>query len=210
MKTTYLYRAALLCGALPLLTGISVFSLWAITRWSWLGEVGIYTILGGLLLFVLGTGMLLAFWRESRRSPAYSQRQLWLRTLVAASLLLSNFPAAAAILGGTGYLAMRYVLVVENTSPLPFRDARMSGGGNTLELGTIPPGGSVRRSFSAREEGSLELSGTWGEEKRVEIFDYVSPGLGDLRRVKIRPDGVIAAEPGTHPFEPPILPAPEQ
>ena len=38
------YWVALICGAIPLVAGVSIFLLWLMTRWDGLMAAGIYTL----------------------------------------------------------------------------------------------------------------------------------------------------------------------
>ena len=55
------YRVALICGAIPFLVGVSIFMLWLIMRWGGLMMAGIYTLYGGVAIFLVGVLALARF-----------------------------------------------------------------------------------------------------------------------------------------------------
>ena len=69
------YRVALICGAAPLLIGVSIFILWLITRWDWLMMAGIFTLYGGVAIFVVGVLALARFCWLAFRTPGFPRRR---------------------------------------------------------------------------------------------------------------------------------------
>jgi hypothetical protein len=92
------YRLALFCGACPLVVGVSIFLLWLVTRWEWLPQAGILTILGGCVLFLIGSFALLRAHWFAAHDPVVPKSKLWRATLLGAGLLLSNFLVAGGII----------------------------------------------------------------------------------------------------------------
>ncbi|MFI5403179.1 MAG: hypothetical protein ACHQ1G_09595 [Planctomycetota bacterium] len=91
------YRLALLCGALPLVVGVSVFLLWLVTRADGLMLLGFFVLCGGLAFFAVGVLALGRFCWLAFREPQLPAR-FWAATIACALLLLSNFPVAGAII----------------------------------------------------------------------------------------------------------------
>src|SRR4051794_30275650 len=90
---------AVLCGAVPLVTGCGIFILWCGTGWDWLQLAGLLTIYAGVVAVLLGLVFLLAYVVE--RS---ARQELWRPASLAAVLAVLglfglNFPACAAIIG---------------------------------------------------------------------------------------------------------------
>jgi hypothetical protein len=92
------YRAAILCGAVPLLTGISIFLLWLATRWEWLMVAGLLTLYGGVFFFVTGVMALANYCWIALRMPELPKRRVWRLTLACTLLLFSNFAVAGGII----------------------------------------------------------------------------------------------------------------
>ena|ERR1700722_10577883 len=91
------YRIAILCGTLPLSTGISIFLLWCATGWEWLEVAGMFTISMGAGLFIVGCIALGIYFWIGRKSSALPRRELWRSTLIAAVILWLNFPVALGL-----------------------------------------------------------------------------------------------------------------
>jgi hypothetical protein len=187
------YRVALICGALPLLTGVSIFLLWLVTRWEWLMFAGVFTLYGGLAVFCIGALALARFCWLAFRTPEQPRRRLWLSTLGCAALLLSNFPVAVGIVSSVLQIETRYTVTVRNGSPQPLSGVRVFGGGCEADFGTIPPGGSVRRSFWIQHDDQLEFRALSGATMHAETIDgYVTNSLGGNTTVVLNPDATVS------------------
>ena len=187
------YRLALVCGAFPLLIGVSIFVLWLITRWDWLMMAGICTLYGGVAIFLVGVLAIARFCWLAFRTPNLPRRRLWLSTLACAGLLLLNFPVAGGITAAAIAIETRYTVVVHNGSQQPLDGVRVFGGGCDESLGSIPPGGIARQSFWIQHDGELKfraLSGTTIHAKTID--GYVTNGMGGHTTVTINPDGTIS------------------
>ncbi len=187
------YWVALICGACPLLIGVSIFVLWLITRRDWLMMAGIYTLYGGVAIFSIGVLTLARFSWLAFRTPSLPRRRLWLSTLACAGLLLLNFPVAAAITSAAITIATRYTVIVHNVLQQPLKNVRVFGGGSDEFLGSIPPGGTVRQSFSIQHDGELKFHALRGTISFTKTIDgYVTSGIGGHTTVTINPDGTIS------------------
>jgi len=187
------YRVALICGALPLLVGVSIFLLWLITRWDWLMMAGIFTLYGGVAVFFIGSIALARFCWLAFRMPELPRRRLWLSTLGCGTLLLSNFAVAGGITASVIAIETHYTVIVHNTSQQPLSGVRVFGGGCEADFGTIPSGGVVRRSFWIQHDGELEFRAVSGATTYSKIIDgYVTNSMGDHTTVTINPDGTIS------------------
>jgi hypothetical protein len=187
------YRVALICGACPLLIGISIFMLWLITRWDWLMLAGILTLYGGAAILLVGVLALARYGWLVFRTPAVPRRRRWLSTLVCAGLLLLNVPVAGGIAVAAIAIETRYTVVVHNASRQPLEDVRVFGGGCDESLGNIPPGSTVRQSCWIQHDGELEfraLSDTVSHEKIIN--GYVTNGMGGHTTITINSDGAIS------------------
>ena len=187
------YRLALVCGAFPLLIGVSIFVLWLITRWDWLMMAGIFTFYGGVAVFLVGVLALAHYCWLAFRMPNIPRRRLWLSTLACAGLLLLNFPVAGGIAAAAIAIETCYTVVVHNASHQPLENVRVFGGGCDAHLGAIPPGSTVRQSFWIKHEGELEfraLGGTTSYEKTID--GYVTNSMGGHTTVTINANGTIS------------------
>ncbi len=188
-------RVALLCGALPLLVGVSIFVLWLLTRWDGLVMAGFITLYAGVVVFVVGAGALGRFCWLGFRGTEWPRRRLWLATLGGAALLLSNFAAAGGVIAAVVAVETRYTLTVRNSAAQPLTGVRVSGGGCDVDLGEIPPGAVVRRSLWIKQNGVLEFRAMSGVQVHTQtISDYVTDGMGGRATVTFQPDATIAVD----------------
>jgi hypothetical protein len=89
------YRLAVLFGAAPLVSGVSILFAFVITNSEYLPVFGMLTIVVGLLGFAAGFGCLAEF-RHRCRADACDKCGVRRRLVLAHLLLWSNFPAAVA------------------------------------------------------------------------------------------------------------------
>jgi hypothetical protein len=190
------FRVALICGALPLLVGVSIFLLWLVMRWDWLMTAGVFTLFVGVAIFLIGAIALGRFWWLAFLTPDLSRRRLWFSTLGCAGLLLSNFPVAGGIMAAAIAIETRYTVIVRNASQQPLDGVRVFGGGCEADFGTIPPGSVARRSFWIQQDGELEFRAVSGATKYAKTIDnYVTNSGGGHTRVTINSDGTISISP---------------
>jgi hypothetical protein len=187
------YRVAVICGAFPLVVGVSIFALWLVTRRDWLMIAGIITLLGGLGFVGLGFIALARYHWLALRTPGPPRRRLWLSTLGCASLLLINFPIAGGIVSTVVAIETVYTVVVQNTSQQPLDSVRVFGGGCDVSFGFIPPDGVARRSFWIQHDDELEFRAASGTTTHAKTIDgYVTNGGGGHTTVTLNPDQTIS------------------
>lgn len=179
------YRVAILCGALPLCCGLIIFIVWTQTRNHHLQIAGIWTILVGCFLFLIGAA---ALFRYSRSSPAPDRRGS--RSFFAGLLLVANFPVAFVLAYAAYWLDTRYMVTVFNESGEHLSGAQVEGGGILEHYGDIPPGKSVRRYIVPDTDGQFVFSSSGGKHYTV-IEEYVTGGQGGRRSVHVKPAGLV-------------------
>src|SRR5215471_9423974 len=110
------HRAAVFCGATPLLLGTAIFIVWVLTRRDWLMIAGAVILYAGLIIVAAdGIALAVSCWMAFR-TPGVSRRHVWFSALNCAGLLLSNFLAASWIIAAVISITTRYAVVVHNTS----------------------------------------------------------------------------------------------
>jgi hypothetical protein len=188
------FKTAIACGALPLLTGSSIFAVWIVTRWDWLMGAGWFTLYAGLILVAVGAIALGRYrWLASLCSSKMTDRRFRLSTCACAGLLLSNFPVAAGIIVAAVAIETGYTVVVKNASQAPLDHVRVVGGGCEMDYGSILPGQAVRRTCWIQHDGELNFSASGGGTKyAVQIDGYVTNGMGGYKTVTIKPDSAIS------------------
>ena len=192
LPTTRRVRVPLVFGAAPLTIGISVFLLWLITGGRWLELVGIFVLYTGFASVVSGL-VLLTFWVLRRiHSDDWAREQLMGRTIFVAIVLVINFPVAGLILWTTYNLSTRYTVVVRNNGSASMESGAITGGGVSLDLGSIDPGASVTKRFRIGQDGILMFSGEQGGRKlQIVVDDYVTNDGGGQKKIDIFPDGTV-------------------
>ncbi len=187
------YRAALFCGAFPLLVGIAIFLLWLLTAWSWLMAAGFFTLYGGMVFLAAGFFFLAVYGLRAFRDSELPRRRISARVLGASALLLLNLPAAAGILAAVVAIETRYTVEVRNASEKPLEKIRLFGGGIDQSLGTLPPGRKTETSFWFQKDGMLRFSASW-ENKKLEMVveDYVSHNTGGGAKITAGPGGSLS------------------
>jgi hypothetical protein len=194
------YQVALACGVLPLLVGVSIFVLWVSTGWNWLVAAGIFTLYGGVGVFLVGVIALVWYCRLALRTRGMPRRRVWLSTIGCAGLLFSNFPVAGGIIVAVIALGTRYTVVVHNTLQQPLEDVRVFGGGCEVAFGTLSPGGVVRHSFWIRHDGTLEFHAVGGSTTYAQTIDgYVTNGMGGHTTIVFKPDGRLSVWKDSNP-----------
>ena len=185
-------RCAVVCGAAPLAVGVAVFLVWLLTRWNWLMFAGILTIYGGLAVVAVGAASLVVFVWKSLRAGQLHRKLVTQRALAVGGLLLLNFAVAAAMVASVIYIETRYIVTVVNHSSVEVRSFVVSGGGVTIDVGTLAPGSEARRVFFIEHDGVLKGEGMQ-DGRRVEgiIEGYVTNSMGGNKLVKITPDGTL-------------------
>ncbi|WZO98853.1 hypothetical protein EP7_000444 [Isosphaeraceae bacterium EP7] len=190
------YRVALFCGALPLLVGVAIFLLWIVTRWPLLlGPLGILALLGGVAMFpVVAIALARSCWQDFS-NPDVPRRRLWLSTLGAGGLLLSNVLVVGVLFVGVIAVHTVYSVVISNASRHRLDEVHVSGGGCEIEFGSISPGNSVRRTFWIQHDGTLILRAARGGAVSAKtISGYVTHNQGGHTLVTVNPDGSFTVE----------------
>ena len=185
-----LYRLSLMCGVAPLVVGTCVFLLWWLVRWDALMTVGMLTMLGGTIAFVVGVVCLAVYLRRAARMHAYPVKRLVVQGLLAGGLLLANFPAAAGMAVFAFHEKTKYAILLVNDSPEPLERfaVSISHSHQTVECGPVPPHTSARRSFSVWSEGELRYRALQhGQQIEGVIDGYVTPHVGGDKTIVVTP-----------------------
>lgn len=187
-----MYRFACLCGAIPLIAGVSIFLLWLATGWDWLVSAGVLTICFGIALVMVGFLSLSVYtWRGPGEANASRGNFVW-KTLACAILLVANFPAAAAIVVGVLTIETCYAVWIHNDTGAALVGVRLQGGGCDVTVGSIPDGEVVGKWLWFDHDGRLEMRATLrGSEVSGVLDDDVSGKIGGTRKVRVRQDGTF-------------------
>ena len=185
-----LLKAAIACGAVPLAIGTTIYVTWRITRWDWLMAAGLFTVLGGLVVFVIGTGCLIAYVGGNARREKHRRVSLGIQTLLVGGLLLVNFPAAAYYAWSAVDLFTAYGVSIVNDSGAAIDSVVLTGPGVHVEVGPLPPGGRSHQELHFRGDGTLDFSAhgpDWHGEGQIE--EYVTGNMNGNTTVRLKADG---------------------
>jgi hypothetical protein len=141
MKTQAVQRkatVACICALAPLSVGCSVYVAWRLTNWQWLEVAGLFTILTGLLLTLVGFVFYLSARSDIRKLAKDQRREPSRRSTIGLLLLLLNFPVAATLAGQVMSQGRPSAITIENRTTTELTDVSYFWGSNTL-AGEIEP-----------------------------------------------------------------------
>lgn len=185
-KNMRAYKISIVCGVTPLLVGTSVFVLWLITQWTILEEIGIFTIIGGIVLFSIGA-IALVLHTLGRNKTSEVRSSLCRENTRAAGILLLNFPVALLIVFLVSHIQSYYTIIVKNDSSYQIDNFVINSTGNIILVGIIPSRQSVKKKFKVGEGRITFKASINGKVFEDTIEGYVS-GSGDKKVVTIRQD----------------------
>lgn len=185
------YWTAIVCGALPLVAGVSFFLLWIYTRQRWLMAAGGYTMLVGPVLFAFGLVSLLFYWLRAPRNTPNEREQRARESLVALGLLLANFPAAAIIVAAFFVIFDRYVVLVKNESDRPLIQVRIVGAGSNFEAPQIESGGVRSYSWWDTSDGAIRFSAEHDGRPVAALVDEISGDMAGKSSIVVAQDGQV-------------------
>lgn len=190
------YRAAIVCGAAPMVVGVGVFLVWLAVRADWLMLVGGVTLTAGPAVVAVGAVCLLIYVLARRKVPEGRRgRGWWLRPVGALGLLLANFPVGYAVFTAAWFVETRYVVEIHNTAPVAAQSVTLTGGGVEVPFGDIHPGERVQHGFHIRHDGELTLTAVLGDQPvETVIYTYVTNSLGANKVVTIGPGGEVSVD----------------
>lgn len=111
MRSITYKRIAEICGLVPLATGTIIFILWLFTRADIFILLGVYTLLAGVVLVLIGAAFLLAYYISAKPKPRALIRPLF--------WLLINFPVAFLFAIYALKAITTYTVVVNSECPKP-------------------------------------------------------------------------------------------
>lgn len=203
---------AFVCGTLPLSTGSAIFLLWCATGARWLELAGLLNILAGLIAILFGVGGLLAYCVTVARRGGLRRPRAWLAGLLAAGLLVLNFPACFTIIDTVSRLERGksaeallqwHSVTVVNIGKTSIDRVRVWGWGEEMEFGRLNAGESLTRGITQATIEAVTIRTTSGVQEK-EVTTRPPRGIawdGDAVAV-IAPDGEIHVawtRPGMNP-----------
>jgi hypothetical protein len=188
-----IYRVAIICGALPLIVGTSVFLLWFATGWEWLPIAGILTIYAGVFLFAVGVCVLGYQLWAARTAIDLRRGRLWIAVSVCAILMLGNFPAALGLMAlALEVVSAEYVVQIDNRTKLPLGEIRVFGGGLDEDYKDIAPDAELLKRFWIKQDGDLKFEAVSnGHKIQAVIENGVTRYKPGHKTITVMADGQI-------------------
>ena len=180
------YPIALICALLPMLIGTGAFVGWYLAGDEAFMFLGLFTIFGGVILFLCGLICLILYSVGETAHQTMTRRRFAGRITLSAFLLLFNFPLAAFYMGFVDSIAI--VVEVRNQGSKPMRAAQLVAPHEVIvPIGDVAPGQAVRGRIGATGDGELALQWTdaTGAPRQVSISGYVTNGDSGTYRVDI-------------------------
>ena len=150
-------------------------------------HLGVLTILGGMILALVG---LFAVWKYRKATLAaqpLAHRAVRWRTFWAVIILLGNFPVAGVIVAEAIAIHTSYTVTVINRSGSRVENVVLSGGGIHLDIGPLLPEQKARRRFWIQTDGALSCQVRQdGKVFQTVVEGYVTQSLGGNSVVTMR------------------------
>ena len=187
------FRAAVLCGVLPIVVEVGTLLVYWLTLWKFLAEAGVRVLGGGLILTGVGLALWIAalvFAGGKRGSVKRPVRKRWLAGALV--LLLGNVlvVAVCAVLGITVAFTT-YIDIVNDTGKQIEACDVDAGGPWKFSAGPIMPGAYYRLRLSVFRGGNINLK----IRQRGVPYEAVGFPAGHWSRVRVRPNFTCDSEP---------------
>ena len=187
------YKIALFCGLAPLVIAAIILIGWFFTGSEEFLIAGIFNILGGLALFVIGCCCLIFYEYQSRQQH---KKSAWKKLLKPFLIMISNFPAAAGSIALVLYLATMSTITIHNQTQefISAVEFDISTVKQKPIIG-IAPGEIKKKRLFFKGEGSLDYSFEFnGQIKQGEIIGYTSSNRGHNIEINISSNGEVSVK----------------
>ncbi|MEY4567474.1 MAG: hypothetical protein RLY14_2444 [Planctomycetota bacterium] len=187
-------RLALVCGLVPLSSGIAVFLLWLGSRWEILKLAGVFVILAGIVCIFVGATAMVFSLKKSRvqGNPIRKHLPKWILLI---AVFLSNFLAAGGIIATVLNIESRYTIRIVNQSNQELSAITISGGGCLIEVPNLPAGVTTTQHLYFKQDGSLTIKANADDRKLdVVIEGYITNGMGGFAKVTVNENKQILIE----------------
>ena len=187
------YKIALFCGLTPLVIAAIILAGWVFTGSEDFLFAGVFNILGGLVLFIIGCCCLIFYEYQSRQQH---NKSAWKKLLKPFLIMASNFPAAIGCFVLVVFIAsISTVTVTNNTQEfIPAIDMDINKIQQKPVIGILP-GETKTKRIRFNGEGSvnysLELN---GQIKVGELIGYTTSNRGHDIEINISSNGEVSVK----------------
>jgi hypothetical protein len=186
------YRIGLVSALLPLVMGTGIFVAWVFTRQDWLMSAGIYTIAGGLILFVVGVVAIFFIARLAKKQGLPCKKKL----IILTCLLVMNFPVAMGMTFSALDILAEYKVVIVNNSTESVQIVFSDPMGNNHAVPDVSPHSKTQMIFHFEGEGAVMYQMTSKTlDRSGTLFGYITNGVGGKAVLEIQEDGLIKVHP---------------
>lgn len=187
------WKAAMTCALVPLFVGATIFTIWYLTRATWLMMAGVINIYTGLAFFCTGFLCVVMYVWKSRQAKMVAWK--W-RALLAVGLLIANFPAAGGLTFAASYILSTYTVIVDNRSGGSIENLSLHGPTGDYDFGTVPPNSRREKGFHFTGEGFVTYSAIIvGKSQSGQMFGYITSGPSGCTAVmSISEDATVHVE----------------
>jgi len=187
-------RFALACGLVPLVSGIVVYLLWIGSRWEVLKLVGFFVIAAGIASIFVGVISLIFSLRHSL-SLGHPIKQNLPKCILIATIFLSNFLAAGAIIASVLSIETRYTIQLVNQSKQKLSSITISGGGCLIEVPDLPASATTTQHFYIKQDGSLNIKAKTDDTELEQVIEsYVTNGMGGNAKITVDENNNVLIE----------------
>lgn len=165
---------ALFCGTAPLTVGVSTFLLWLPSHWDVLMPIGVLTIVAGTGLFPVGIFCMMRYVVRAKEDAP--EDRIGRNAVIAAGILLLNFPAAGAIVVVANELRSRCTVSVDNLGDQAVESVHILTNGTLAEAGSIPPGGRSILKFRVPNDCTIR----YRILRNGKVFEGIVEGYADV------------------------------
>jgi|GEM_PF-3455731 len=154
-----LYYLAMICGIVPLVSGMICLLGYWLTQWEQFAIVGLFDLVLGGGTVLIGFIFSAIYFRLAKRATV-EQSQSVKRAHKAQWILFANIPAAVLCTAGGIWLTSHPIVTfeIQNTGKTQIEAGSLSLGSRTAHFGTIPPNGKVAVKLRIIFEANAQLS----------------------------------------------------
>lgn len=170
------YFVAIICALFPLLTGLGVYAAWLVTDNPNLMFLGVILLPLCMLFFIIGCVSLFFAARSFKKSDTPQHGR---KILLAAIMLLLNFPAGIGIIGHANYRTSFVEIKIINQTRQTLNDIRIIDPQGTVQtLPAVAAGETIAHDLSLRGEGSVRYRmALSGESFEGVLIGYITSDL---------------------------------
>ena len=187
------YKIALFCGLAPLIIAVFILAGWFTRGEEEFLIAGLFNIVGGVILFVIGICCLIFYEYKSRQQHHQSA---WKKLLKPFLIMIANFPAAAGCVYLVIFLASVSVVSVTNQTQEYIPAINLSSDKFIIKpIKGVMPGNTIKKYRRIKQSGPIDYSFKLnGQELSGNLVAYASRHQGRNVVMTISENGQVSVE----------------